>query len=127
MNRNLRKKLVGAVSALFLAVFMLPMAASATSAEASPSPSPTATPKPKVQISIGSEYSKVYDGKEISKSDIAKSKLWVPGLAEQRAIACRLAAADMELDLIEKELVAWQKKKKALMQLLLTGLVRVNV
>ncbi len=70
MNRNLRKKLVGAVSALCLAVFMLPMAASATSAEASPSPSPTATPKPKVQISIGSEYSKVYDGKEISKSDV---------------------------------------------------------
>ena len=64
--------------------------------------------------------------KEVSKSDIAKSELLVPGLAEQRAIACRLATADKELDLVEQELAAWQKKKKALMQLLLTGLVRVN-
>ena len=64
--------------------------------------------------------------KEVSKSDIAKSTLWVPGLAEQRAIACRLAAADMELVLIEQEIASWQEKKKALMQLLLTGLVRVN-
>lgn len=64
--------------------------------------------------------------KEVSKSDIAKSKLLVPGLAEQRAIARRLATADMELGLIERELAAWQQKKKALMQFLLTGLVRVN-
>ena len=64
--------------------------------------------------------------KEVSKSDIANSKILVPGLDEQKAIACRLATADMELDLFEQELAAWQQKKKALMQLLLTGLVRVN-
>ena len=64
--------------------------------------------------------------KEVSKSDIAGSKILVPGLDEQKAIARRLATADMELDLIEQELAAWQQKKKALMQLLLTGLVRVN-
>lgn len=64
--------------------------------------------------------------KEVSKSDIANSKLLVPGLDEQKAIACRLATADKELDLIEQELESWQQKKKALMQLLLTGLVRVS-
>lgn len=64
--------------------------------------------------------------KEVSKSDIANSALWVPGLAEQKAIAHRLATADKETDLIEQELAALREKKKALMQLLLTGLVRVN-
>ena len=64
--------------------------------------------------------------KEVSKSDIANSVLWVPGLAEQKSIAHRLATADKEMDLIKQELSALREKKKALMQLLLTGLVRVN-
>jgi type I restriction enzyme S subunit len=34
--------------------------------------------------------------------------------------------SDHEIELLEQELEAWQQKKKALMQLLLTGLVRVN-
>ena len=44
----------------------------------------------------------------------------------QQAIVGKLAIADKEIDLYENELSAWQQKKKALMQLLLTGLVRVN-
>ncbi len=64
--------------------------------------------------------------KEVSKTDIANTKLIIPDLNEQKAIALRLAVADKELDLIEREVVSWQQKKKALMQLLLTGLVRVN-
>lgn len=64
--------------------------------------------------------------KEISKSDVAKTVLNVPSLNEQEAISACLMHADKEIDLLEQELEAWQQKKKALMQLLLTGLVRVN-
>lgn len=39
---------------------------------------------------------------------------------------CILHLVDRELEGLEEELVLWQQKKKALMQLLLTGLVRVN-
>ena len=50
----------------------------------------------------------------------------LPTIAEQKAIANVLAAADQEITLLNAELDVWQQKKKALMQLLLTGLVRVN-
>ena len=45
----------------------------------------------------------------------------------QKAIIERLIIADKEISLLEQELEIWQQKKKVLMQLLLTGLVRVNV
>lgn len=45
---------------------------------------------------------------------------------EQEAITNILLKADEEIDILERDLEAWQQKKKALMQLLLTGLVRVN-
>ena len=45
----------------------------------------------------------------------------------QKAIIERLITADKEISLLEQELETWQQKKKVLMQLLLTGLVRVNV
>ncbi len=64
--------------------------------------------------------------KEVSKSDVANSIIHIPALNEQKAIASRLIMADKEIELLEQELDTWQKKKKALMQLLLTGLVRVN-
>lgn len=64
--------------------------------------------------------------KEVSKTDVANSIIDVPTLVEQKAIANRLITADRELELIEEELGSWEQKKKVLMQLLLTGLVRVN-
>ena len=45
---------------------------------------------------------------------------------ECESITKVLLSADNEIDVLEQELEAWQQKKKALMQLLLTGLVRVN-
>ena len=44
---------------------------------------------------------------------------------EQTAIAEILSTADKEIDLLQKELEQEKQKKKALMQLLLTGIVRV--
>ena len=45
---------------------------------------------------------------------------------EQKALAEILIAADKEIDLLRKELEQEKQKKKVLMQLLLTGIVRVN-
>ncbi len=50
----------------------------------------------------------------------------IPDLPEQEAIVGVLLNADREAELLKDELDALQQKKKALMQLLLTGLVRVN-
>nr|WP_238724545.1 restriction endonuclease subunit S [Diplocloster agilis] len=46
---------------------------------------------------------------------------------EQTAIAEVLSAADREIDLLRQDIEQEKQKKKALMQLLLTGIVRVNV
>lgn len=53
-------------------------------------------------------------------------ELRVPPIAVQRRIVAVLSTADREIDLMEKELNALELKKKALMQLLLTGIVRVG-
>ena len=50
----------------------------------------------------------------------------LPSLPEQKAIADVLSAADEEISLLQKGLEQEKLKKKSLMQLLLTGLVRVN-
>lgn len=53
-------------------------------------------------------------------------ELRVPPIAVQRRIVAMLSTADREIDLMGKELNALELKKKALMQLLLTGIVRVG-
>ena len=64
--------------------------------------------------------------KEVSKNSIATYNVTIPSsLKEQKAIADILSAADKEIDLLEQELVQQEQKKKSLMQLLLTGIVRV--
>ncbi len=62
----------------------------------------------------------------ISKNSIAQISFPLPPLSEQIAIANILSTADREIDLHEKQLEELKKQKKALMQLLLTGIVRVN-
>lgn len=54
-----------------------------------------------------------------------ESKILLPSLPEQKAIADVLSAADEEISLLQKDLEQEKLKKKSLMQLLLTGLVRV--
>lgn len=51
----------------------------------------------------------------------------IPDIEEQTAIAEVLSAADREIDLLRKDIEQEMQKKKALMQLLLTGIVRVKV
>lgn len=63
----------------------------------------------------------------ISKGNIVKTNILVPSVEEQAAIVQVLSTADRELDLLRQDIEQEKQKKKALMQLLLTGIVRVNV
>lgn len=56
---------------------------------------------------------------------ISEMPLNLPSLPEQKAIADVLSAVDEEISLLQKDLEQEKLKKKSLMQLLLTGLVRV--
>lgn len=49
-----------------------------------------------------------------------------PSLEEQKAIASILSLADKEICILKKEVISLKKQKKGLMQLLLTGIIRVN-
>lgn len=64
---------------------------------------------------------------KLTQNDMLAIPITLPKeAAEQKKIIAILTACESELDLFEKELEEQQQKKKALMQLLLTGLVRVN-
>lgn len=76
----------------------------------------------KKQVAFYVSGMKVYG---LNKENLSKIKVAYPPLAEQRAIAKLLISVDTHIDLLTQELSQWQQKKKALMQLLLTGLVRV--
>ena len=73
------------------------------------------------------EYCKTNNAQpKIAIAQLCKFSLNMPlRQEEQQAIADILSAADKEIDLLEQELVQQEQKKKSLMQLLLTGIVRV--
>ena len=68
----------------------------------------------------------IRDGKQISYDDFGQIKIPYPPVEEQRAIANVLNTADGEIEVLKKNIEQEKQKKKALMQLLLTGIVRVN-
>lgn len=68
----------------------------------------------------------IRDGKQISYEDFGRIKIPYPPLDEQTAIAEVLSTADREIDLLRQDIEQEKQKKKALMQLLLTGIVRVK-
>lgn len=61
----------------------------------------------------------------ISKGNIVKTSILVPSIEEQASIVEILSTADREIDLLRQDIEQEKQKKKALMQLLLTGIVRV--
>lgn len=69
----------------------------------------------------------IRDGKQISYDDFGQIKIPVPPIEEQREVAKILSIADHEIDLLQKSIEAEKQKKKALMQLLLTGKVSVRI
>ena len=62
----------------------------------------------------------------LSKNEIMKLKIKLPSLPEQQKIAEVLSLADDEINLLRNELEELKLQKKALMQKLLTGQVRVK-
>lgn len=68
----------------------------------------------------------IRDGKQISYEDFGRLRIPYPPIKEQDAIAEVLSAADREINLLRQDIEQEKQKKKALMQLLLTGIVRVK-
>lgn len=63
----------------------------------------------------------------ITNDTFISSKLYLPlDVEEQKAIADTFIATDREIDLLRQDIEQEKQKKKALMQLLLTGIVRVK-
>ena len=75
--------------------------------------------KKSVQMNLGATIN------SINNNDLKKYKIPLPSLQEQQKIASVLSAADEEIALLKKELSAMQEQKKGLMQVLLTGELRV--
>lgn len=70
----------------------------------------------------------VDDTRNLKYDNFKRIKVFYPpDIKEQTAIAKVLTAADREMELLRQEIEQEKQKKKALMQLLLTGIVRVNV
>ena len=74
------------------------------------------------QISTAAQGTSI---KGIPAQEIKKYVVQLPSIKEQQAIADILSKADKEIELLQKDLEEEKTKKKALMQLLLTGIVRV--
>lgn len=63
----------------------------------------------------------------INAYEYGKYPLRIPAtIEEQNRIADALSAVDNLIEQLDKELEQWKNKKKALMKLLLTGIVRIN-
>lgn len=73
------------------------------------------------------EEGTVYERTAVKSDDFLKFEIMLPSLDEQRAISNILSTCDNEINLLQKELDQEKQKKKSLMQLLLTGIVRVNI
>ena len=72
------------------------------------------------------EEGTVYERMAVKPEDFLKFEILLPPLDEQIAIAEVLSAADREIDLLQRDLEQEKQQKKALAQLLLSGIVRVT-
>lgn len=71
-------------------------------------------------------YGARHDRISISDGDFFDMPIPLPTKEEQNYIAKVLSAADREIELLQQDIEQEKQKKKALMQLLLTGIVRVK-
>ena len=73
------------------------------------------------------EEGTVYERMAVKPEDFLKFEMMLPPYEEQVAIAEVLTTADKAIELLRQDIEQEKQKKKALMQLLLTGIVRVTV
>lgn len=81
------------------------------------------------QVDFMKKYEYLANGtgqKELSEKDFLDFEIMLPSIGEQTAIVEVLSTADREIELLKQDLEQEKQKKKALMQLLLTGIVRVS-
>ncbi|MCI6923697.1 MAG: restriction endonuclease subunit S [Oscillospiraceae bacterium] len=71
------------------------------------------------------EEGTVYERMAVKPEDLLNYEVLLPSLDEQKAIAAILTNTDKEISLIQESIEQEKQKKKALMQLLLSGIVRV--
>lgn len=71
------------------------------------------------------EEGTVYERMAVKAEDFLRFEMLLPPIEEQITIAEVFTVVDKEIDLIQQELEQEKQKKKSLMQLLLTGIVRV--
>lgn len=69
----------------------------------------------------------VNDTLNLKFNNFARIKVKIPDTDEQISIAKVLSVADLEVNALEKKLIALEKQKRGLMQKLLTGEVRVSI
>jgi len=98
-------------------------------------------PKKKINDEFYKQYYKSYefigrlatavigirDGKQISYDDYCVVKIPYPSFEEQTAIAQVLQAADKEIQLLKAKTDKLREQKKGMMQVLLTGKVRIKI
>ncbi|WP_051316923.1 restriction endonuclease subunit S [Haloplasma contractile] len=81
-------------------------------------------------LCLNSNFQKLVSGSgqpQITRNPLETFKIIMPtDLKEQKAIADVLSTADKEINLLEQQLDQLKQQKKGLMQLLLTGIVRVK-
>ena len=77
-------------------------------------------------IKVANEGGRAHGLLNVSPKDFFNITIKIPTKEEQDKIALVLCCADNEINLLEQELEALKLQKKGLMQLLLTGIVRVN-
>jgi len=70
-------------------------------------------------------YGARHDRMSVADEDFFNMPIKIGDIKEQHAIKKVLLTADSEIELLQKDLDQEKQKKKALMQLLLTGIVRV--
>lgn len=71
------------------------------------------------------EEGTVYERMAVKPEDFLKFEIFLPQIEEQTAIAEVLSTSNREIELLQQDIAQEKQKKKALMQLLLTGIVRV--
>ncbi|NMA70064.1 MAG: restriction endonuclease subunit S [Desulfitobacterium sp.] len=76
---------------------------------------------------VWTKYSQGSTFESVNSNDIKNFRVFKPKSShEQKAIAQVLSTADKEIDLLSQELEQLKLQKKGLMQLLLTGIIRVT-
>lgn len=69
----------------------------------------------------------IRDGKQISYDDFCTVRIPYPSIDEQKSIGKVFVTLDKEINILKSQLELYRQQKKGLMQVLLTGAVRVKV